>query len=210
MARLTNGPLGQLSGKVGGVVVCKWKDVEYIRSLPKIKKNRKPSPAQLAARARFNFLNTWLKSFAPLVSLGFKDYSGRMTGMQAAFSCNSKAVKGVYPDFELDFPSIMISYGDLPGASGAKVIAANDCILEFSWDTKSQAKANDDDQVMLLAYIPEKKNAFWICSGANRYKGNETLKVNFQGTTAETYMAFISNDRKKISNSQYLGQVTVL
>lgn len=210
MARLTNGALGQLSGQVGGVVVCKWKDVVYIRSLPKLKKNRKPTPAQLAARARFNFLNTWLKSIAPLVSLGFKDYSGRMTGMQAAFSCNSKAVKGVYPDFELDFPSLMLSYGDLPGAAGAKVISANDCILEFSWDTKFEGKAKVDDQVMLLAYIPEEKQAFYICSGASRHKGIETLKVAFQGTTAEIYMAFISNDRKRISNSQYLGQVTVI
>ena len=106
MARLTNGALGGFSGKVGSVVGCRWKDVDYIRSLPRINKKRKPTPAQVAARAKFTFLNTWLKKMTSFVAIGFANYSGRMTGMQAAHSCNAKAVTGVYPDFSIDFSAV--------------------------------------------------------------------------------------------------------
>lgn len=213
MARLTNGALGGFSGKVGSVVGCRWKDVDYIRSLPRVNKKRKPTPAQVAARAKFTFLNTWLKKLTSFVAVGFNNYSGRMTGMQAAHSCNAKAVTGVYPDFSLDFSVVKVSHGDLQGANDVTVMASAPGELHFSWSPDIiQRKAHGDDQAMLLAYVPEKEVAFYTVGGAHRAKGMDSLEIGhgFSGTAAEVYVAFISYDRKRISESQYIGQVSLL
>ena len=213
MARLTNGALGGFSGKVGSVVGCRWKDVDYIRSLPRINKKRKPTPAQVAARAKFTFLNTWLKKMTSFVAIGFANYSGRMTGMQAAHSCNAKAVTGVYPDFSIDFSAVKISHGDLQWATDINVMASVGGELTFSWSADiTQRKARGDDQVMLLVYIPEREAAFYTVGGASRAKGTDSLEIGngFSGTAAEVFVAFISYDRKRISESQYLGQITLL
>lgn len=215
MATLSNSIPGILKGKVGNVVFCTWKEVQYARSLPRKKKKKNASPAQIAARAKFNFLNSWLKRIPGFLRIGFKDYSGKMTGMQAAHSYNSKAgvVKGVYPDFEMDFSAISISYGDLPGAEMAEVKNVESSRLEFKWSTTfDRKKARFDDQVMLLAYFPENKAVFYTLAGNERHMGWGNLEMNNSALnrTAETYIAFISFDRKKISNSQYLGRVSLV
>ncbi|MBD1427834.1 hypothetical protein [Sphingobacterium arenae] len=46
MARVKNGVNGTVSGKVGPSVFCKWKDIYYVRSLPRITKKRKPTSGQ--------------------------------------------------------------------------------------------------------------------------------------------------------------------
>ncbi|MNY52570.1 hypothetical protein D3C86_1882550 [compost metagenome] len=40
--------------------------------------------------------------------------------------------------------------------------------------------------------------------------GTFKLEKNFSGKTVHAYLAFVSEDRKRRSNSQYLGVVTIL
>jgi len=40
MANVTQGVNGPPSGKVGAVVFCKWKEINYVRSLPRVNKKR--------------------------------------------------------------------------------------------------------------------------------------------------------------------------
>ena len=74
---------------------------------------------------------------------------------------NAKVVNGEYPEFELDFPSFRVSFGGLPGATDAGVVSVEEGVLEFSWaPANSERKAQWNDQVMMLAFIPEKARQF--------------------------------------------------
>jgi hypothetical protein len=65
---------------------------------------------------------------------------------------------------------------------------------------------------MLLAYLPEEEMAFYTTSGARRGTGEETLEVcsGQPGQVFETYIAFISDDRRKVSKSIYTGQIVIV
>ena len=212
MGRLTNGPNGGFSGKAGSVVGFTWKGGSYIRGLPKIKKRRIPTPVQIAARAKFAYLNMWLKMMPHIVAITFRNYSEKMTGLMAAYSCNSGNVVGEYPDFRIDFPAFMISHGDLSGAADAKVVCEEPGIISYSWTGQlNEKKASSNDTCLLLAIIPETESIYTNLD-YNRHLGTATLKIAKEesGRVAEVYLAFLSFDRLKVSKSQYLGQVTMM
>jgi uncharacterized protein DUF6266 len=212
MGHLNNGPNGGFSGKAGSYIGYTWKGGSYIRGLPKIKKRRKLTPGQLAARAKFAYLNDWLKKMKPLMAITFRSYAAKMTGMMAAYSCNHGAVLGEYPDFSINFPEFMVSHGDLPGADDAKVVYEEPRILNYTWKWESiDKKANSGDSCLVLAIIPDSGNIYSNLE-YSRHPGSALLDISKEdsGKVAEVYLAFISFDRLRVSKSQYLGQVTVL
>ena len=66
-----------------------------------------------------------------------------------------------------------------------------------------------DDQVMLLIYNIKDKQINGISSGARRSECREVLKLQAKLPEEEwhAWIAFISDDRESISNSEYLGIV---
>lgn len=211
MGRLNNGPNGGFSGKAGSYIGYTWKGGSYIRGIPRIKKDRQPTPGQEAARAKFAYLNMWLKKIPELVAITFRSYSPKMTGMMASYSCNAKNVLGEFPDFQLNFPAFMISHGELSGADNPSVKSKGGCTLTYKWEWLSGHKnASSIDNCLLLAIIPETES-FYASFESTRIKGTAKLPIHKAelGKVAEVYLAFVSFDRLKCSKSQYLGQVVV-
>jgi hypothetical protein len=66
--------------------------------------------------------------------------------------------------------------------------------------------------VMLIAYSPSTKRSFYTIGGAERYTGQATLEVypELAPESFQTYISFITEDRKSISRSNYTGQVVLL
>jgi hypothetical protein len=61
MARYIKGALGAFSGKLGNVVGCCWRHIDYLRSLPK--PSKKPAtPLQLAQRSKFALAASFLST----------------------------------------------------------------------------------------------------------------------------------------------------
>lgn len=211
MGRLNNGPNGGFSGKAGSYIGYTWKGGSYIRGLPRITKDRQPTPGQEAARAKFAYLNMWLKKMPELVAITFRTYSPKMTGMMASYSCNAKNVLGEFPDFQLNFPAFMISHGELSGARNPRVKCKANCILTYNWEwLPGDQKGATTDNCLLLAIIPETERIYASFESI-RAKGTAKLPINKAelGKVAEVYLAFVSFDRLKCSKSQYLGQVVV-
>ncbi len=61
-----------------------------------------------------------------------------------------------------------------------------------------------------MAYFPDKKIAVYLISGVQRDKMEEILFIDDQlkDEEAETYISFVTDDRKAISNSIYTGRIT--
>jgi hypothetical protein len=213
MATFKNGILGGMSGKIGPVVLYKRMTIDCARSKPKPKpkgKRKKPgTPKQEMARAKFIFLNNWLKKSTPLMAAGFANYQVNLTGMQAAYSCNVKSVLGTSPNLSFDYTTLRISTGEMP-APEAKVEVSTAGYMDLSWTfdpLDNRIMAND--QAMVMLWFAEDEEAVYTIHGSLRCECRFVIGVpeRLSGKSAEVYLAFRSDDRKRNSESCYLGTV---
>lgn len=211
MGKLKKGILGGFSGKVGNVVGASWKGIDYIRSLPASVKNPRTN-GQVAQRTKFSATMEFLRPLNPLINVGFRSAAtGRLTAMNAAMSYNVKnAVKGEFPDFEVDFERVLFSRGSLTGASRASANAEAGGLV-YDWESSEATNIDASDEVVFMAYNSDRKEAVYTIGDATRMLGYGDLAVPelWVGDTLHTYMAFVSLDGKASSNSIYTGSVVV-
>ncbi len=212
MARYKEGILSAFHGKVGSVVGCSWRGVSYMRALP-VKTKRKPTAAQLAARAKFKFVNEWLNPVSPYVMDFFRHEPQRHTGRQAAHSYIMRhAVKGQYPNFEIDYPSVLLSYGDLEKPLRVKVTpVAGEGVL-FEWEAKAYISMGSISSYCCMVLIfPEKHTALMHRATCSLNEGRYLLPLNphWQGFVAHAYLSVMSWNSDRVSDSVYAGRVEV-
>ncbi len=106
--------------------------------------------------------------------------------------------------------------GSLEGAPDAAVSIGEDREIVFTWQDDSLSRpssttgAHPTDQVMLLAYPAGARFSVEMLSGARRSAGREILKIARQIPRKKKWhiwIAFISDNREHVSNSEYLGVV---
>ncbi len=206
----TGGINGGYSGKAGSLVgyyrMGKW----IVRGMPKLsKKNKVGTVAQKASRSTFTKMQHFLSPIIAYVRVGF-NMDGRLRQMTAHNAAKSHNMLNAFtPEGDIDYSKVLISFGKLPGALNPTV-EKDDVGFHFAWTDNSKEKfARGDDQIILLAYDVETPIEFGMLSGARRNAGTETITIHSQmkGNTFHLYMAFISDDRMRISTSMYLGEI---
>lgn len=212
MGKLKNGILGGVSGKVGTVICYDLNGQEIIRSNGK--NNNPPTIKQLNNHQQMKVINEFFTGMAQLLKTGFDPEARGTTKnyLNLAVEYNKpNALKGYFPDVEIDYPKIIISAGNLSQAFNPTVEMVAEG-LRFNWDLQHNIPQENSDRVMLLAYAPNSKEMSFNNSGAQRIEGCDILKVipSMRNEPLEVYMSFVSDDRLSASNSQYLGLITVL
>ena len=206
-----NGPLGPFKGKIGPLFGYILRGKGVLRAAPHITKPR--SIKQLAVQERMVVLSPFLNRIKKYLAVGFElsAIKNENSANNSAKSYNLKhAIKGVYPELEIDYPQARLTEGSLEIPENARVEAVENG-FKFSWDFDELAeRGHFNDKTMLMAYFPELKESAYMISGAGRHQRQEILEINpaLKGKTAETYISFITDDRKSISNSVYTGSVT--
>ena len=212
MGTFKKGILGSFSGKVGNVVGASWRSITYMRSLPSVTRNPR-TEKQLSQRNKFSLIGKFLKTIIPVIRMGFKNIAGATnSAYSAAMSYNlQNAVKGEYPNFEIDFPRVGIALGELYPANNAKIASEAGKLL-FSWDATLQNNTSTEDRVMALVYNPVKGEAAYDLNMATRADGTGQLEVppTWEGDTVETYLAFASEDGTQVSNTVYTGSIDIV
>ncbi|WEK20349.1 MAG: DUF6266 family protein [Candidatus Pedobacter colombiensis] len=209
MAILKNGIMGGVKGKLGNLVGYILNDQEVLRT---IGINDKPlTNKQLNNKLQMKVIMEFLRSMDSLLETGFnpKAAGTKKNYHNLAVSYNKPhALKGFYPDVEVDYPKVVISIGDLPQPINPTVEFVTEG-LKFSWDGAGISWPYSIDQVMLLAYAPESKTCAFKNSGARRMKGYDILEITPQMhyEPLEVYISFVSDDRKRAANSLYLGRI---
>ena len=209
MAKLLNGILGGISGKIGSIVGATWRSVEYIRSLPK-ETDKPRTEQQLAQQAKFKFLHEFLSPFARFFTVGFRNIATHRTEMNVAFSINyQSALMGSHPNFEISYPHFVMSKGNLPNLCEPKVVLLSGAELELSWRNLREPLATPDDQVTLLLYNAELKKAEGFIGGISRSAGSCRFAIhpNSVGRSLEVYVSVCSINRELVSDSLYLGRL---
>ena len=201
---------GNMTGKIGNLVYYVRNGQNLVRKIGKT--NKPPTEAQLRVRLELKVTVQFLKPLLEFINAGFaiKAKGKNKSPYNFAVKYNRKALKGIYPEIEIDYTKVIVSEGALMGAEGADVEAIDDG-LRYTWNNTLSNWPDQNDQVMLLAYFPLEKKAVYLLAGAKRRVGMQVLFIpqDLRGQPAETYISFVTEDRKNIARSTYVGQVQV-
>ncbi len=212
MGIIRQGANGGYSGKVGSTVGCSWKGIDYIKALPK-KSSKPATQAQLEQQAKFKLAVAFLKSLVAILRLSFsavakKKLSGYNCAVQALLR---DGITGTYPDYEINFPNVKLSDGNLNVPMG-QAGSADPTTLTLSWATKtSEYNAFEDDKITVLLYNPAENYFDSFSTGIMRSAGQLQipLDASMEGKTLHVYYFFTSRDGKKFSPSMYAGSVLI-
>ncbi|TCC96987.1 DUF6266 family protein [Pedobacter hiemivivus] len=209
MAIIKKGILGGFKGKSGTVIGYHLKGQDLMRGIPR-ERSTPPTKKELVNRAKFATSQIWLQPLIEFLRVGFQGYAETYEGFVAAKSYNSKhALKGENPDFYIDPKLALLSFGDMDQSEKASAVSESPGTVTFEWDG---GRLVYDDRAMFVAYDIEKGKACFDTAAVKRSKKTGTFEIgpDYSGKTVHVYLAFVSEDRKRRSNSQYLGAVKVL
>lgn len=218
MGKISNGPNGFVSGTAGSVVFCKWKDINYVRSKPRINKNRKPTKNQAKQQTKFGFMQEYLSPIVPLVRLGFMQYAPNRTGHNSAMSYNIKeAVEETENGYEVNPEKFMFSKGVLPIAKQVQVRqdGADEILFSWEYDIKDDKEhKNSYNRTILLLYPENVQRNHPIAQIIGNYRVDEEERISIRGlakgVVLHAYLAFFSNDgSNQSSDSTYVGRIEI-
>jgi hypothetical protein len=213
MATIKKGILGPISGSIGQIIGYERLGTPCIRTKGDVKKYSF-TLKQKAQQLRVKLANSFINPAKAFINIGFSlSTTGGQTAHNIAMAHAIRTgTKGEFPDLELDFENLLVSDGELGGAMNPRVELLDHVNLQFSWDYDNNLEfSGRKDQVMLLAYSVETKRSFYTIGGAKRSAKADILEIytDMELEVLETYIAFISEDRKTISRSTYIGKVIV-
>jgi hypothetical protein len=210
MARLKQGIFGPITGKLGSLVGSSWMGIPYLKKIPKLNKNLKRSPAQLANNQKFAYVNDWLIPFHAYLTIGFNNLAVGKTAIGAALSAVYNTVfTGIMPEIEIDYSKMQISSGSLRGLSNVLITYVGDNHIYVAWNDNPGPGIKFDDQVMLVLYSAPLKMTEGFNATVNRIQKTYDflLSEEMAGQVLHAYIAVVANNRKKASNTIYLGQI---
>jgi len=160
----------------------------------------------LIQQVKFRLAVEFVHQLADLYDITYKQRAGKATPRNMAVSdFVSNAITGVYPDFEIDYSKVMISSGSLATVSATTKIAAGKII--WNWEPNTGINgAEANDQSIIVAYCPERKQAIYKINASTRCDGEAILDVQkVVGFKVVTYLGFTSLNQRRVSNSEFTG-----
>jgi hypothetical protein len=208
MARYSNGINGPFFGKIGPVVGTSRNGVPYMKSKGN-PRTTAATPAEQINRNKFSNAHAWLKPLLPVLRVGFKGCSPTSYGYNAA---KSYVLRHTMENGQVLPERVKISTGNLPVSPDISVTVSEDRKLQFIWSPDLIADADAKDQLMVLAYLPEKATAIYEIHGAFRETGMQVLNLvnDFADKIIHVYAAFVAADRSRQSESIYFGPIKVV
>jgi len=210
MGRFTKGILGGFSGKIGNVIGGSWKGIDYMRSLSDRRK-REPTEKQIIQRARFAYAVNFLQPLHQLIRQGYRNQANRKSPINAALAhVLKKVIEGDYPSYQINYAKLEIAKGllTIPNTHQVQINADQ---IEFSWTDSAVTLEDHGDNHALLLAIGE--GLYPACS-INEFKrsdqsGTLALPPGPANTAVHCYLAFAHESEATVSNSHYLGSVTL-
>lgn len=213
MGFLSGGPYYHLTGRTGNNVgrVVRGKNVFSMRPA---KSSTPPTVLQLNQQNKWRLVVQWLRRLGGILNVGFASYDSEMSPRNAALSYNlANAVTGVAPNYAIDYGKVVFSRGVLDLPESIAVSAAAGAKLDFSWAAPiGDSNALGTDKATFLVYNPI-RDKFVTLKGVilrSALTYSMQLPPDFTGNAVECWLSFGSEDAKLISDSFYVGQVSVI
>jgi hypothetical protein len=210
MATIEDSFFSNFRGRMGNFVFYPRKGKQIMRQIGI--STKEPTEKQKKQRRGVGLSNKFVKGIRVFVNQGFElaAKGTNHTAFSLAQSVNSKRIiAGTYPDQTVDFSKALVTKGNLPLLRGAAVNVVEEG-FEFVWDPHYETEAGEywKDQVMLLVMHEDTFCSISTYAGAMRRNGRDLLHaVGLQAGNYHVYISILADDRKRISDSIYLGAV---
>ena len=174
-------------------------------------RTKKISAKEKGNRQKFKLAHEWLVPLLDFVRQGYKGYSPTVEGFLAAKSYLLKnAMEFMGDKWKVNQDLMKVSLGTLSLSENITVESTGNGKLLFTWDATQVKVGYGNDQVMLVAYDIKKRNAMCETAGAFRASGVASLHAPCgKGDSCHIYVAFVSADRSRQSDSIYLGEIKI-
>ncbi|ODS89920.1 MAG: hypothetical protein ABS44_02875 [Chryseobacterium sp. SCN 40-13] len=213
MSKLTDSLLSGSSGRVGRLVVANVSGVEILKHRPK-KRTKPPTPKQALIQNRMKMCGEFIESYKSFAKL----YYGQRFGLRSAYN---QAMTNLINSHQLDFntleitpqyPEIEFSKGMLLGAVPAGISSPEPLTLQINWADNSGGNPDRETDSVQILYVEENaRKSYFAQNAATRADGTLDLPVSMHlaGKQVHAWMAFLSADEVEVSNSVYLGSITI-
>lgn len=201
--------MGDQIGKLGPAVGRKWKGRMVYASYQKYVANPRTMAQQLI-RSRFAVISGLASAFTSAIQLGLEQLakSAAVTEGNAFIKMNWDKVTAVSPDdVSVNYPALNISHGALPEVSFGQVDFGEGEHLHVEAPMNGgtdQPGANNEDQVFLFAYCPDRKQGI-LGSAVPRSATKASVNVPqaWDGMEIHVYGFAVSavTSRKRIATS---------
>lgn len=184
MARLRAGILGNVRGKVSGVVGSQWKDKNYVREY--VKPANPNTAAQQAQRSKMRLAVNFAKT---LVGPIFNAYTDKFQKSMSGFN---RFIKSNISEFvaPVDYSALVLSEGKLFGLTTLHAVyntATGDCVCSFNSMLGNNGAL--DDQVYACVY--HEPSGFWYFAPGEVDRSTNTITVDcLAGKTATDLHAY--------------------
>jgi hypothetical protein len=207
MAKQVN--MFQFTGTLGNVVGYRYRGEYRIRRKP-VSKNGKPSMAQLVQQAKFCTVTNFVSRISNLLRTTYIRFHGNMSAANHLTRyILQNAITGEYPDFSIAYNKVPVTRGNMNSTFGeARALLEQ---VEFRWDTDTgSGRGTSTDRAILVLYCKAFNCCIYTTAGPPRNAGVAAIGVpGLVGQTVHTWLGFISEDGKEVSDSVYTGTVTV-
>ena len=165
---------------------------------------------QEVQRTKMILVTSFLRPIVPYLRLGFQEKAINKTEYNVALAYNIKkaAIEDEEGNSYLSFSKALVSMGNLPNVVHDARVVASPGEASFLWTNNSElACASDNDISLPLLFNTDSLQAIYDLEGARRHDERTALRVpaHWRGNTIVAFLAFASEDRKRTSNSIYLG-----
>lgn len=217
MAILQQGSLGIFTGKIGALVIAKWKEKYVGKSKPKLS-TRKATVLQLTQQAKFKIAGQFMRMFRSEVNFSFQKPPKNMTAMNYAMWYNlHHSIDGVYPDFTLNYSKVKLSkpadYSTEIDNGFNVAVMVEGKKMKITWE-EDELIDNDGtkptDRAHCFIYHPEKHISMSapLCPQRSELQLAVNFPASFEGEV-QVWLYFVSDDLKFVSETEHLGEFTL-
>ena len=209
MARIENGPFGNISGRVGNVVVYMLNGKMVMRSLPSVKR-KKASGRQKETQDLFANVVKPVRAAKSFIKIGFSGVKG-FSAYHSALSLNLQRMS---ENGQFSYSKMIFSKGKLAAAIEPVALIDSDLKLTISWQQNEPGKPlSDDDNVLLLVINTSQNRAEYDLNAGKRSAGQASIQLMHteKGNHLEVYIAFakLTGAVAEVSDSVWAGQIEV-
>ena len=213
MAIVQNPITGRTKKKFGSAVFSKQFGKNTMRTKP-IEVSNPKTLAQRQQRLKFSMMIVLSRMFLGFIRMGFKQVAIEMSEFNAFMKTNiSNVIAGTYPDYTIDFSKLIVTKGTLTGADGGVCTAPVGHKVSTTWtDNSGYGDALPTDKAMVLVLNYDKKGEKHDTTTKTRADGLclVDLPASWVGDEVHVYLSFSTETGNKISDSVFLGSITVV
>ena len=213
MAIVENLVTGRAKRAFGFAIFARQYGKNTMRIKPLVVKNPK-TLKQRQHRTKFALMIATSRMVLKFTRFGFKQIATDISYFNMFTKVNiATAISGVYPDYTINYPVLVVAKGTLTGAEAPTITAVVGKIVNISWlDNSGNGDADVTDEVLVLLINDTHKAVAMNPILKTRVDGSLKIIVpeTWVGNQVHAYISFKAAIGNKVADSNYISEITIL